>query len=180
MNSEQETMNNNRIKKIIFSSLASFFLLLASSAHAVCPVCTVAVGAGVGLSRYFGIEDTITGVWIGGLIVSLALWTDNWLLSRGKKIKYQKIISLLAYYLIIILPIYWKGIIGHTYNKLCGIDKLILGIIAGSIGFWAGSVLHLYLKKRNSEKVYFPFQKVAFGVAPLIILSVVFYIISKC
>jgi len=173
----------NKLKKIkkyiaVLSLGAIFFPVHA--ALAVCPVCTIAVGAGVGLSRYFGIEDTITGVWIGGLIVSLAFWTDNWLKGRNKNIAYQKIWMLVAYYAIILVPMFWQGIIGHPFNKICGVDKLLFGIIFGSVGFWAGSELHLILKKRNGDKVYFPFQKVAFGIAPLIILSIVFYIISKC
>jgi len=162
----------------ILSALASFFPL--KSALAVCPVCTIAVGAGVGMAQYLGIDDAVTGVWIGGLVISMAFWTHNWLSGKGKNIKYQEIYLVVAYYLLVVAPLYWQGIIGHPFNKLCGIDKLLLGIIAGSLGFWLGSKLNLYLKKRNGDKVYFPFQKVAFGIAPLIILSLAFYIISKC
>jgi hypothetical protein len=157
-----------------------FSLFYAWPAKAICPVCTIAVGAGIGLSRYLGIDDAITGAWIGGLIISIALWTDNWLKGKNKNIAYQKILLIIVYYAVVILPLYWKNIIGHPFNKICGVDKILFGIIFGSLGFWLGSELHLYLKKRNGDKVYFPFQKVAFGLAPLIILSLVFYIISKC
>ena len=46
-------------------------LLFAKKALAVCPICTVAVATGIGFSRWLGIDDTITGLWIGGLTVSL-------------------------------------------------------------------------------------------------------------
>ena len=46
-------------------------LLFAKKALAVCPICTVAAATGIGFSRWLGIDDTITGLWIGGLTVSL-------------------------------------------------------------------------------------------------------------
>jgi hypothetical protein len=85
----------------------------------------------------------------------------------------------LAYYLIILLPLYWEGIIGHPLNKLFGIDKIVLGTVMGSLGFFLGTELNFILKKKNGGKVYFPFQKVATAIAPLIILSVIFYILIK-
>ena len=57
-------------------------LLFAKKALAVCPICTVAAATGIGFSRWLGIDDTITGLWIGGLTVSLITWTIDWL---GKK-----------------------------------------------------------------------------------------------
>ena len=169
------------MRKNSFWGIVLFSLFYALPVKAVCPVCTIAVGAGVGLAQYLGIEDTITGVWIGGLVISMAFWTDNWIVGRWKKnINFQKYLLVVAYFAVVVWPLYWQGIIGHTANTLCGIDKLLFGILAGAAGFWIGSELHLMLKKRNGDKVYFPFQKVAFGLAPLIISSIIFYIVSKC
>ena len=54
------------MKKIL--SISVFILLISSRvAHAVCPVCTVAVGAGLGLAEWLGIDDSISGLWIGAL-----------------------------------------------------------------------------------------------------------------
>jgi hypothetical protein len=68
------------MKKInlIAASTIATFSLAALPAKAVCPVCIVAVGAGLGLSQYLGIDDTISGVWIGGLTAAVAAWTINW------------------------------------------------------------------------------------------------------
>src|SRR3990172_4136169 len=57
-------------------------LITAPSALAVCPVCTVAVGAGLGISRALGIDDTVTSVWIGGLILSMSFWLIDWLKKK--------------------------------------------------------------------------------------------------
>jgi len=158
-------------------TLAIFLLLPLASAKAVCPICTVAVCAGVGFSRWIGVDDTVTGLWIGGLAVSVSLWTINWL--SGKNIKFfgrQPLIFFL-YYLLIIWPLYSFQFVGNPLNKLWGIDKLILGIAIGTIGFFIGIWLDKYLRRKNNGQVYFPFQKVIVPVSLLAILSLVFYLI---
>lgn len=161
---------------ILIFSLALFS---AKSVLAVCPVCTVAVGAGIGLSRWLGIDDTITGLWIGGLTVSLIMWTINWFDKKNIVFKFRKIITSAGYYLIIVAPLYWMGIMGHTYNKIWGIDKLLLGIIIGSIVFLNSSLWYQSSKKKNGDKAYFPFQKVAMPVGFLAVFSAIFYFITK-
>jgi len=158
--------------------------LLPFSAQAVCPLCTVAVGAGVGLSRYFGIDDTITGLWIGGLIVSLIIWTLGWLEKKSIRFKGRQVLTILLYYVAVILPLYFKGFIGHPQNSLfcwCGLhwDKLLVGIGLGSLGFYAGAKWYFYLKEKHGGRAYFPFQKVVMPIAPLIILTIIFYLIIK-
>ncbi len=179
------------MKKILLF-LAIILFAAVPLAHAVCPVCTVAVGAGLGLAEWLGIDDTISGLWIGALIVSMSLWTINWLNAKsstlrnsdsgavgreksnfGKKIR--DIFIFLIYYAIVILPLYWKGKIGHPLNRLCGIDKLLFGIILGSFLFAVGVIFHNYLRKRNGNISYFKGQKIVFGIAPLIITSIILY-----
>jgi hypothetical protein len=165
----------NIVMKKILITIGIAFLALPKLTFAVCPVCTVAVGAGLGLAEYFGIDDSISGLWIGALIVSMSLWTINWLDGKNIRFKGRKILIFLAYYAIIILPLYWKGKIGHPLNRLCGIDKLLFGIILGSILFSAGVLFHNYIRKRNGNISYFKGQKIVFGVAPLVIASIILY-----
>lgn len=170
--------SNSLLKHSVF--LASIVLLAgaATPAFAICPVCTIAVGAGIGLSRYLGIDDSVTGLWIGGLTVSMILWTFEWMKKRNYRFPWQTPVIWLGYYAIIILPLYFKDIFGHPLNKLWGMDKLALGIAIGSVAFFAGGMIHFHEKKRKG-KVHFPFQKVAFSVGPLVVLSLVFYLITK-
>ncbi|MEK7482384.1 MAG: hypothetical protein AAB620_01160, partial [Patescibacteria group bacterium] len=166
-----------------FLFLGAVFAGLSASpmAQAICPVCTIAVAGGVGLSRWLGIDDSITGLWVGGLIVSMIIWTIAWLSKKNIRFFGRKIIVVLAYYVAVVLPLYLKGIIGDPSNTFCGcgIDKLIVGIASGSIGFAIGAILYHYLKKKNQGKAYFPFQKVVLPIAPLIILTVVFYFLTR-
>lgn len=157
--------------------MALVIWLIASPAKAICPVCAIAVGAGVGLSRYFGVDDTITGLWIGALIISMSIWTIEWLTKKKIKFYGQKTITVIAYYLFSVGPLYYNEIIGHPFNKLWGIDKLVLGIFVGSILFLGGVALNGWLKKMNNNKVFFPFQKVIIPVSMLLLGSAIFYFI---
>jgi len=156
--------------------LISFSLSLAARVQAVCPVCTIAVGAGVGLCRYLGIDDTISGAWIGGLIISLIALTIDWLNKKNIRFLFRKILVAIFYYAIIIIPLYSWNIMGHPQNKLFGIDKLLVGIIAGSIAFVFSIWFNDFLKNKNQGKVYFPFQKVVIPLLFLIITSLIFWL----
>jgi hypothetical protein len=171
------------MKKIILISLITLVagLFLARPALAVCPICTVAVAAGVGLSRYLGIDDAITGLWVGGLIVSMITWTESWLEKKNIRFKGRIFVNILGYYALIVIPLYYSGIIGNPLNTLCacGLDKLLFGIIAGSLAFWFGASWYFYLKEKNNGHAYFPFQKVVMPISPLIILSIIYYFLTK-
>jgi len=175
-------------KTILIFALGLFAVV--PLAHAVCPVCTVAVGAGLGLAEWLGIDDLISGVWIGALIVSVSIWTITkvrlWGITRrivgegksrtltNKRLVFN-ILIFAGYYFIVVGPLWWKGMIGHPFNKFCGIDRLLFGIILGSALFAAGVIFHNYIRKRNNNVSYFKGQKIVFAVAPIIIASVILY-----
>ncbi len=171
------------MRKLSFYLLVIFGLsfIFAKKALAVCPICTLAVGTGVGLSRWLGIDDTITGLWIGGFVVSMITWTLSWFDKKNIRFKGRVIATIVGYYLLIIVPLYFAGIIGSPLNTLCacGLDKLLLGIIVGSFGFWFGASWYYYLKEKHGGRAYFPFQKVAMPIGPLIILTIIFYFLTK-
>ncbi len=165
------------MKKVLYL-IAFFSLFISVPVKAVCPVCTVAVVGGLGLSRWLGIDDTITGIWIGGLTFSLIIWTIEWFNKKNIKFLFRKISIFIGYYALIVLPLFWIGIIGIETNKLWGIDKLLLGIILGSILFVAGAASYPYFKNKELQKAYFPFQRVVMAVTPLIIFSIIFYFLT--
>jgi hypothetical protein len=165
--------------RIFYFLFILIVLFLNKTALAVCPVCTVAVGAGVGLARYIGVDDTIAGIWIGGLLVSLILWTLSFF--DKKKIFFwgRWLVTTIVYLLLIVVPLVWLDILGHPLNKLWGIDKLLLGIFSGSIVFIFANFFYQWLKNKNGGKPYFPFQKVVMPILSLLILSFIFYFITK-
>jgi len=168
-----------KINFLLQTAFSLGLLFLAKTSYAVCPVCVVAVGAGVGFSRWLGIDDTITGVWIGGLTLSIALWTIDWLRRKNFNFPGRKILTIIAYYVLVYVSLVWANIIGHPLNKLWGYDKLLLGIVVGSIFFLLGNISYITMKKKNNDHAYFPFQKVVMPVSALIVASIIFYIIIK-
>ncbi|MCX6758246.1 MAG: hypothetical protein NTX14_00890, partial [Candidatus Nealsonbacteria bacterium] len=72
-------------------------------------------------------------------------------------------------------------IIAHPYAFLCSCahDKLILGIAAGASGFYFGAILYEYLKEKNNGHAHFPYEKVVMPIIPLVILSLLFYLLTK-
>lgn len=153
------------------------FFLFSKEALAICPVCTIAVGAGLGLCRWLGIDDLISGTWIGGLIISLILWTIDWLNKKGIHFLFRKILISFFFYFIVIAPLYWLGIMGHPFNKFWGIDKLLFGMMTGSLVFILSVFFHNFLKKKNQGKSFFPFQKVLIPILFLIITSLIFWLV---
>jgi hypothetical protein len=73
-------MKNDNVKLKIFRFLFVvfifyflFFIWVASN-FAVCPLCTIAAAGGIEVTRILGVDDLISSIWIGGLIVSMSFW----------------------------------------------------------------------------------------------------------
>ena len=164
-----------KLKYFLFSIIIFAGIIFANVTKAVCPVCIVAVGAGLGFSRWFGVDDVISSLWIGALLASISWWTIIWLNKKGWDFKFQKIIIPAAYYLLTLLPLYFIDIVGHPLNKIFGIDKIILGSFLGTTIFLATVWFHNFLKTKNSGKSFFPYQRVAVPVSILIIISLILW-----
>ena len=146
----------------------------------MCPICTVAVVAGLGISRLLGIDDVVTAIWIGGFILSFSFVTIEWINKKWPKVNlaYYYYPTFVLMYLFVLVPFKLNHTIGIIRNTLWGIDKIVLGIVIGSvvflIGVWADK-----LQRKKFNKIFFPFQKVVFPVLMLIITSLVFYFVTK-
>lgn len=164
-------------KKSLFLGSLIIGFFKAGLANAFCPLCVVAVGGGLGFSRWFGIDDAITSLWIGALLLALTVWTHDWIVKKGWGFRFSIFIIGAVYYLLTILPLYYYGIMGHPLNTIFGIDKILFGIIFGTIIFWLGEKLHFYLKSKNGDKQFFNYQKVVVPVSVLILTSLIIWLI---
>jgi len=167
-------------KKLLFLGLLIFGFFKAGFAKAVCSVCIVAVSGGVGLCRWIGVDDTISGVWIGALILSMIIWTINWMNKKNIHFFFRNKITYIAYYVLVIWPLYSTNIMGHPLNTVLGMDKILFGIILGTILLLLGVFINGALKKKNGGKAYFAFQKVVIPVILLILASLILHFIIKC
>ncbi|MCX6721499.1 MAG: hypothetical protein NT026_02790 [Candidatus Staskawiczbacteria bacterium] len=164
--------------KYLFFGLLFLGLAFAGFASAqVCPVCVVAIGAGLGLSRWFGIDDVVTSIWIGALLTALIIWTLVWMKNKKLDFPDDGVAITLSYVLLTYIPLYYAGIVGHPLNKIFGLDKIIFGSAIGATAFFIGHWINLYLKRGNNGKARFAYQKVVLPVATLLITSLIFYLL---
>jgi hypothetical protein len=147
--------------------------------HAVCPLCTVAVGAGAGLMKRLGIDDTITGLWIGALLASSIAWTINILNSYQIRFIGRKPLVAVIFVLLFVWPLYHYNFLWVPRNTLWGIDKVIFGLVLGAVVFAIASIWYCMIKAGNNGRAQFPFQKIVMPLGLLSVVSFVLYCITK-
>lgn len=162
------------MKRLLYVFVLFLITSMPTSVSAVCPVCTVAVAAGLGLSRYLGIDDLISGVWIGGLILSSSFWLSGWLERRKVKFRYQSLVVIALMYALVVLPLNFSGVIGHPFNIIWGIDRLLAGIISGSLVFLTAVWADRQVRKIKGHQLFI-YQKVAFPLSGLVSTSLIYY-----
>ena len=164
------------ISSFLFAVIAT--ILILPVAQAVCPVCTVAVGAGLEGMRLLGVDDVITGIWAGGLSLSLFFWTAGWLKKHNVKSAFWQIVVPFVFYYGLLALVYALPSVQFGVNTLWGIDKFLLGIVVGTIAFYLGARWYVKIKRENGGHAKFAFQKVVVPLSFLIIATVVFWLIT--
>lgn len=169
-------MQNDNSKIKIFIGFLFIFLFLFKPTFAVCPLCTIAAAGGIEVTRLLGVDDLISSIWIGGLVVSLSFWLSDFL-AKKKILKpiLREVLSLLLFYFLTIPFLSWGKMIGILGNTFLGVDKIIFGIGVGSITFIFGVLLDKFLRKINQDKVFIYYQKVILPILFLTIVSLFFY-----
>ena len=168
------------MKKILLGLLSVFVFM--SVAEAVCPVCTIAIGAGLEGMRMLGVKDILTGIWAGGLTVSLIGWTANYMHKHNVKNPLWYILNILVY-VSLLTSVYFVPV-GHPFvewweNCMWGIDQFLLGILVGAVTFILMELWYMRIKKNNGGHALFPFQKVVMPFIGLLVMTGVFWAIIK-
>ena len=69
------------MRKLLVALLA--LLPVSAIANPACPVCTIAIGAGLDIARRLGVPDAVVGLWAGALLTLLGYWTLKFMDKRG-------------------------------------------------------------------------------------------------
>ncbi len=152
----------------------SLFFAIKAYANPACAVCTVAVGASLEIARYYGVEDTVVGVWAGALLALLGYWLILWFNKKdwyfwGRDALLMGIsVGSIGFMYISEMP-YSPQVIGIFY-----LDPLLFSTILGALTFIYVSKFYQWMKARNGGHAHFPFEKVVLPVAALALLSVYF------
>lgn len=144
---------------------------------APCAVCVIAISSGLGISRALGIDDSMTGVWIGALLLSLSLFTDAWLKKKWPQFRFSTLVSFASVYLLT-LPFFFIFDLFSAGGQIFGVSRLLLGMILGSIFLLLGLYTDRILRQlKDDHKVFFPFQKVIVPVIFLLLATLFTYIL---
>ena len=165
------------MKRFIF--LLSIFIPVKVFANPIlCPVCTLAVGGGLLLARYFGVRDEVIGVWIGAALLALSQWTIYWFETKKWNWLWLKIVTYICWYSVLV-PLYLGAHpkIIFNYHKICGVDSFLVSVAAGTLAAIIGVVIYEFLKKKHGGRAHFPYEKV---VIPLALIGLTSYAFHFC
>ena len=160
--------------------IAALFALLPISAIAnpACPVCTIAIGAGLDIARRLGVPDSVVGLWAGALLTLIGYWTlkfmdkKNWHFWGRDTIVIASSIAMVGFAYI--------GVVKYNPVVICGtfkMDPVLFGTLCGAAIFILTSKLYQWMKAKNGGHAHFPFEKV---VLPVVALALASYIMMIC
>lgn len=140
-------------------------------AYAQCPVCIVTVGGGMLIAKKLGVDDLLVSIWISALNTAISFWLAS--KFKNKILNNPWLLSFLMFGLTIF---YFQATnqIGHASNRFLGIDKIIFGQSLGLIAMFIGNFIYGFTKYKNNGKTIFPYAKVVFPVALVLITTLIF------
>ena len=157
------------VRHLLFTVLnLGVFLTFAAPSYAVvsaCAMCVVAIGGGLSISRALGVDDAITGVWLGALLLALATASTAWIRKKFRfKFSCAAVIGYGSIYLLTI-PFFIAYDLFSAGGYIWGISRLLFGMITGSAALLLGIYIDKLLRDlKPDHKVFFPFQKVVIPV----------------
>jgi hypothetical protein len=63
----------------------------------------------------------------------MTLWLKEFLGKKNKDFKYSYWVILIGLFLLTFVPLKFTNILGHKYNKIFGMDRLLFSSITGAI-----------------------------------------------
>ena len=144
-------------------------------ANPACAVCTVAIGASLGIARKLGVPDAVVGLWAGALLTLLGYWTILFFDKKGWHFRGRDFLLMLLCigtigFIYIREVVYTPVVIWNVFY----LDPILFSTLLGMALFIYSQKLYQWMKARNNGHAHFPFEKVVLPVVWLLIASVYF------
>jgi len=162
----------NKIVFITFIIIISIVLFgFPREIQAHCPLCVAGAGVGLTLSRLLGIDDSITGVWLGAFLGAMAFWTQRLLASKNKNFSstFFGIFIYLGIFAATIWSFYKYNLI-LKHGDIFGLDKLTFGMVIGGSLFYIVDIVNGIIIMRHGRSL-FPYQRLVTGLGSMFLLS---------
>lgn len=166
----------------LFVSFALSASLLAETASAHCPLCTVGAGVTAAGAVWFGVSKVVIGLLIGAFAMSLGMWFAR--IPKKQYVHFQKtlIIGIIFFTTVLpLLPIFstieplyipFIGEYGLTYALNYSLASSFLG---GVIVFISPSLSKQLTKLRNGKAI--PFQGIILTLLSLIVIGLIIQVV---
>lgn len=156
------------MKKILLPLSTLFMLPNNLFANPACAICTVAIGASLGIAQKLGVADSIVGLWAGALLTLLGYWTILFFDKKGWKFWGRDTLLILSS--VAMIGFAYISEIKYTSIKVLGflnIDPVLFGAILGMSLLILSGQTYEWMKAKNNGHAHFPFERV---VLPFVVL----------
>jgi len=148
---------------------------VAAFANPACPICTVAIGAALPITRRLGVPDAVAGLWVGAFLAIMGYWIIKFMDRRGWRFWGRN--ALVLALSVATIGFAYLGTVQYspcTYMGFLKVDPLLMGTITGAVLFILTEKLYDWMKTKNGGHAHFPFEKVVLPVVVLALASVAF------
>ena len=155
-----------------FIAALLMLLPLKVMANPACPVCTIAIGAGLGIARRLGVPDSVVGLWAGAILTLLGYWTLKFMDKKGWHFWGRDAIVIIAS--VAMIGFIYISEVTYYPTEICGglvMDPVLFGTICGALIFILTGKLYQWMKEKNGGHAHFPFEKVVLPLVALLLAS---------
>lgn len=151
---------------------------MAAMANPACPVCTIAIGAALPITRRLGVPDAVVGIWAGAFLAIMGYWIIKFMSRRGWDFPGRNAIVLALS--VATIGFAYIGSVKYSpcnYFGFINVDPLLFGTVLGAILFIVTEKIYDWMKEKNGGHAHFPFEKV---VLPIVVLAIASWIMKIC